>query len=447
MKRLLFVFLLLVPIVGLIFADVPERKEQFVYSIVAFQGDEYAGTFCKEDSKEIYLLADNDNFLVGQNTFVYYWAITKEWRTDVRTFQHIFDGKLEVTGPGIETTELAKEEYTYYMVKGDYGDELVIATGEEAEQVREDYRLQIRDYYDAINEYNRAQTRHEKELMELASTIREKRDAGEDVSELLEKLQTMAPPGEPKRPEKYVVPPVEVRAAYIINLPPGEYTIRHFNEEGKVFESSEKRLVVFERNRTKGIGYEIIPGDKWTRPEESKTPSSVIYVDGSTDLYLRPFYENEYNDHYYKRLVDNNDSGNPNLMTWKRGVQIPQATIQLFHGKPSQKQPDEALTEKPYFVEQSKGSSLGYKIVPFDPEGAHKDREPSLKAFHVSLSETVSRMSLRVEGGEGELLKGSTRQIRVVDTEKNNFFLLIISIVPLIVMAVVIVGRQKRYSS
>ncbi len=447
MRRLLFVFLLLVLATCFVFADVPERKEQFVYSIVAFQGDEYAGTFCKEDSKEIYLLADHDNFLVGQNTFVYYWPITKEWRTDVRTFQHIFEGKLEVTGPGIEKQELEKEEYTYYMVKGDYGDELIIATGEEAEQVRQDYRQMIRDYYDAINEFNKAKTRYEQEMMELASTIRDKRDAGEDVSEMIEELQTMEPPQEPQRPEKYVVPPVEVRAAYIINLPPGEYTIRHVNEEGMVFEKSEKKLIVFERNRTKGIGYEIIPGDKWTRPEESKTPSSVIYVDGSTDLYLRPFFENEYNDHYYKRLVNNNDSGNPNLMTWKRGVQIPQATIQLYRGRLSQKEPDEALKERPYFVEQSKGSSLGYKILPFDPEGAHKDRDPSLRAFHVSLDETVSRMTLRVEGGEGELLEGSNRQIRVVDSEKSNLFLLIISIVPLIVMAVLMITRQKRYSS
>ena len=61
-------------------ADVPERREEFIYSIVAFQGDEYTGTFSREDSEKIYFLADRDNFLIGQNTFVYFWPITEEWR-------------------------------------------------------------------------------------------------------------------------------------------------------------------------------------------------------------------------------------------------------------------------------------------------------------------------------------------------------------------------------
>ena len=44
-----------------LFPQVPERKEEFVYSIVPFQGDEYAGTFCREGSDTIYLLAGHDD--------------------------------------------------------------------------------------------------------------------------------------------------------------------------------------------------------------------------------------------------------------------------------------------------------------------------------------------------------------------------------------------------
>lgn len=423
-------------------ADVPERKEEFIYSIVAFQGDEYTGTFSKEDSKKIYFLADRDNFLVGLNTFVYFWPITGEWRTDVQTFQHMHEGTLELSGKNMEKTILEKENYTYYVVKGEYKNELIIATGEEAKEVKETYQQSIRDYYDAMSEYNKAQLRHKEKIMEMADIIKEKREKGEDVTELVNELKELPPPIPPERPEQYVVPPGEVRPAFIINLPAGEYSIRHLSPDGKVLEQSDKTLIIFEANRTRGIGYEIIPGDKWTRPEESKTPSSVVYIDGTTDLYLRPFYEKEYNDHYYKRLLDNNDSGNPNLMTWQRGTQIPRATIRARNTRITGQTQDLEITEEPYYVEQAKGAALGYTIVPYDPEGAHRDKDPSLKGFHIPLTPESRKITLRTEDYEGNLLEGSSRQIRVVPKDSDNVLLLILSFVPLLAMAVVFLTRR-----
>jgi hypothetical protein len=425
-------------------ADVPERREEFIYSIVAFQGDEYTGTFSREDSEKIYFLADRDNFLIGQNTFVYFWPITGEWRTDVQTFQHMHEGTLKISGKNIETIILKKQNYTYYVIKGEYKNELIIATGDEAVAVKEKYQQSIRDYYNAMSEYNKAQLRHKDKTMEMADLIIKKREKGEDVSDLQNELKELPPPVQPERPQQYVVPPGEVRPAFIINLPPGEYSIRHLSPEGKVFEQSDKTLVIFEANRSRGIGYEIIPGDKWTRPEESKTPSSVVYVNGSTDLYVRPFYEREYNDHYYKRLLDNNDSGNPNLMTWQRGAQIPQATIHARNTLTFNKTQDIEITEKPYYVEQAKGAALGYTIVPFDPEGAHKDKDPSLKAFHIPMNPELKKVILKTENYEGDLLKGSSRQIRVIKGETDNILLLILSFVPLLAMALVFLVRKMK---
>jgi hypothetical protein len=443
MKRTVFLALIILITATVLFADVPERKEQFVYSMVVYDGDQYSGTFCRKGLDTIYLLADANNFIVAQKTFVYFWPITKEWRTDTKTFQRIFDGTLEVRGKGIETRQLEKQRYTYYVLKGDYGNKLKIATGDEAEAVRARYQQMVSDYYDSMSEYNRKKRAYEQLVMELAKQIRKLEDQGRDVSELREKLNTLEEPQEPARPDEFVVPPRQVSEAYIVNLPVGTYSVRFLTEEGKVMENSEKELVVFERNRSNGVGYEIIPGDKWTRPEESKTASDVIYVDGSTDLYFRPFYEDEYNDYYYKRLLDNNDtSGNPNIQTWKRGNQVPKATIEVYtDGK---KSPVRTMKEEPFFVEQTKGSSLGYKIVPFDPEGAHKDREPSMQAFHLPVG-SFDKARLRVLDRDQAYLSGSNREVRIIDKTRKNFLLLVLSFVPIAVMAAVFISRRRVY--
>jgi len=201
--------------------------------------------------------------------------------------------------------------------------------------------------------------------------------------------------------------------------------------------------VAFEKRRAEAIGLEVIPGDKWTRPVESKTPASVLYVDGSTDLYLRPFFQQEYNDLYYEKMRKNDAKGNPTLMKWVRIQQVPRARVEVTRRTAE----TEMVMEEPFYVEQVKGAALGYQIVPFDPEGKHKDREPSLQAFHVPLSKDQRIIRLRVQDNEGNYLPTGQRQIRVVTPSRIGFISLILAALPLIVMFVVMAGRSRRYSS
>jgi hypothetical protein len=234
-----------------------------------------------------------------------------------------------------------------------------------------------------------------------------------------------------------------VEEAFILNLPVGEYSIRFFNTDGSVMEGSERKVVVFQKRRSEGTGLEVIPGDKWTRPVESTTPSSVLYVDGSSELYVRPFLEHEYNDLYYERMQRNDAKGNPSVMKWVRTQQVPQARIEvrLGGGQP------QAVEEKPYYVEQVKGASLGYKIVPYDPQGAHKDKDPSLRAFRIELGKDTTRVGLRVLDKNGAPLAGGERQIRVLRPAKAGFVALILALLPLAVMALVLARRARRLTS
>jgi len=256
-------------------------------------------------------------------------------------------------------------------------------------------------------------------------------------------LQELKAPPEPQYPTEYIVPPVPIQNAFILNLPVGEYRIRFFSEDGQIMEGSERKIVAFEKRRAEAIGLEVIPGDKWTRPVESKTPASVLYIDGSTDLYLRPFLQQEYNDLFYEKMRKNDAKGNPNLMKWVRIQQVPQARVEVT--RPSSE--SQMVLEEPFYVEQVKGAALGYQIVPFDPQGKHKDREPSLRAFHVPVSKDQRVIRLRVQDKDGQYLSSSERQIRVITPSRNGIVSLILAAIPLIVMIIVMTRRSRRYSS
>jgi hypothetical protein len=435
--------LLLLFCAGVLFADVPVRTEEFIYSILAFNGRDYSGTFARKEADTIYLLADVNNFLTVRNVFVYFWPITQDWKTDTSVLNVPFQGTLELSGRRAEPERLGMTPYTYYNVQGEYELNWKVAKEEEAEAAWQHYQDLMTAYWQSVSQYYEKRATYEAILNQLTVTITRMRDEGKDVTALIDSLRELKAPPEPQYPTEYIVPPRPVEKAFILNLPVGEYRIRFFTEDGRIMEGSERRIVAFEKRRAEAIGLEVIPGDKWTRPVESKTPASVLYVDGSTDLYLRPFFEQEYNDLYYEKMRKNDAKGNPTLMKWVRIQQVPKARVEIT----PRASETEMVMEEPFYVEQVKGAALGYQIVPFDPEGKHKGREPSLQAFHVPISKDQRIIRLRVQDKEGNYLPTSQRQIRVITPSRTGIISLILAFCPLIVMIVVLARRSRRYSS
>ena len=427
----------------MLFADVPVREEQFIYSILAFNGKDYAGTFARQEADTIYLVADVDNFITVRNVFVYFWPITQDWKSDNSTLNIPFEGTLELRGREAEPERLGMTPYTYYNIRGEYELNWKVAKEAEADAAWQHYQGLMDAYWQSVSQYYEKRAMYEAVLNQLTITITKMRDEGKDVTSLIETLQELKAPPEPQYPTEYIVPPVPIQNAFILNLPVGEYRIRFFSEDGQIMEGSERKIVAFEKRRAEAIGLEVIPGDKWTRPVESKTPSSVLYIDGSTDLYLRPFYQQEYNDLFYEKMRKNDAKGNPNLMKWVRIQQVPQARVEVT--RPSSE--SQMVLEEPFYVEQVKGAALGYQIVPFDPQGKHKDREPSLQAFHVPVSKDQRVIHLRVQDKDGQYLSSSERQIRVITPSRIGIVSLILAAIPLIVMIIVMTRRSRRYSS
>ncbi len=439
MRRSIGPALLLLIAAGLASAQVPTRREQFIYSVLAFNGRSYAGTFTTEDADAIYLVAGSESFLNARKTLVYYWPLTGNWMTDSEALNIPFEGKLELLGPGHRSRVLSPERFTFFNVRGEYELNWKVARGAEAEEAYKAYQAKVDAYWKSMNQYYEARKVYETLIEEMGRRITRLREAGQDVKALVDRLQNLPPPQPPEPPRDYVTPPSEVQAAFILDLPVGEYRIR-FLLDGKVMEGSEKRLVVFDRRRRDGVGLEVIPADKWTRPVESQTPASVLYVDGTADLYLQPFFQDEFNDLYYEKLQRNDAKGNPALVKWVRMQQVPAAQLRLARPGGG----TEEVREEPFFVEQVKGASLGYKIVAYDPQGAHKGQEPSLRAFHVPIRRENGVVRVQVQDRQGSFLKGGERQIRVLVKSRLQGLLVLLAILPLFAMGVVMARRARR---
>jgi hypothetical protein len=419
----------------------PPRTEQLIYSVVAFNGKDYSSTFCAEDSGVIYLQSDVDNFLMVRKTFVYFWPITESYRLDTSVLDKNFDGTLAVSG-GNRQRSLEKQLFTYYNLRGTYELNWKVAKGEEARAVRSLYEASMAAYQKAVDEYRERQQEYQQKLNDLSITITRLRREGKDAGELVEELQSIPKPVEPRPPDDFAAAPVEPRSAFVVNLPEGDYSIRFINPDGTVMENSDKQLKVFGSRREGRIGYELIPGDKWTRPVESKKPSSVLYLDGSTDIYIRPFIQSEYNDLYYEKLLDNQAEGNPNLFKWVRLQQVPAGQISIR----GDNRPSMTVEEEPFSVRQREGSTLGYRIIPYNDPSVDTTQAPSLIAVHIPLSKETGKTRFFLLSEDGEKVPGSERQIRVITAESAGTVPLILVFFPLLVMMTALLLRSRKYA-
>jgi hypothetical protein len=442
MKRYLAAALLLALPLAVCRADVPVRTEQVIWSVLAFNGRDYSSTFVPESSDTLFLLAGVDNILSLRETLVYWWPVTSEWKTDTDSLNAQFSGSLELRDAKGATRKLALEQYTYFNIRGEYELNWKVVTGQAARQELLEYGALYDSYFSAIQEYKKKTADYEAELQSLVARIQKLKRERKDDASLQLQLRTLVAPLAPSEPSHYVEPPVALQQGFILNLAPGRYSLRMLNAEGRTIEGSEKTLVVHSRRRTGGIGFEVIPGDKWTRPETSVSPSSVLYVDGSADLYLRPFFEEELNDLEYGKTVDNAARGNPNVATWVRIQQVPHATVVVEKAGAT----TTLLTEKPYYVEQVQGSTLGYTIVSWDPYGPYKDKQPNLVAFRVPLDAGVRSLSLRALDSQGAPLSGSERRLRIVGTLPNPGLVIALALAPLLAMLVILVLRARFYA-
>jgi hypothetical protein len=421
-------------------ADAPVRTEQLIWSVIAYNGRDYSATFAPEASRTIYLLAGTPSVLSARETFVYWWPITAEWRTDTDALNVPLPGTLEIRGGPGPDRGIPQQEYTYFNARGEYELNWKVATGEAARAELQRYKSLNESYFAATRAYQMAGQEYDRQIRELEAQIGATRRQGRSIDALVQRMRTLPLPEAPAAPSYYQAPPSDLRQGFVVNLPAGRYSIRLRNDDGTVMDGSDKTLVVHERRRAGRVGWEVIPGDKWTRPQESVTPASVLYVNGTADLYLRPFFEDEFNDLAWQKTIDNGSRGNAHILRWVRTQQVPHAAVETRSAAGTAA----TLREARFIVKQTQGAGLGYTIAPWSPGGP--DKEPNLVAFRLPVRGTEGTVRLRVLDAQGTPLAGGDREVRVIAGPPRAGLALVLALLPLLAMAGVIVLRARVYS-
>ncbi|MEW6226553.1 MAG: hypothetical protein AB1700_00440 [Bacillota bacterium] len=435
------------------FMAVPDRVRQKVYGLELWNGTTYQTTFCPKDISEMYMLAESDNVVTPLVTDVYYWPITQEYIASWFDYRKELEGVLEVWGNGKKVTTLTPTEYAFLYPQGPYATKAVLILGAAAKEKYKGYQLRLDDYYDELSKFHSEWTRYEEQVAKFYA------NAGRFAS-------SPDVPKEPVPPQEYVTQPAK---GFVVNLPAGVYDLR-FVEHTRMKGSNEatgeadsaggetgdglkpggrseddrddtectaadelepqgtlsKRLIVFDYRR-RGIGYEIIPEEKWTMPLRSDEPRDGLYTGGQRPLFLKAFDAAEYNAMCYARLCKLQQPfagrGLDRAYTWVHLTEKDGVKLQILeHGNVVG-----TISKQSYLVEQTPGATLGYEIVEYTEKERNLGKQPSFEAFKVAI-DAKRDMQIRLVDEDGGVVQGSERTIKTVNKSQSKRVFLIIAL-------------------
>lgn len=415
MIRLVFALLLVLLGPPAAQAQIPARERQLVYGVNAFTWTGYAGSLSARRSHTIYLIAGHPSIVSAQETLVYYWPITGEYRADWSALNADVAGTLEVLNAGRALTTLRRQPYVIQQPHGSAGPS-ALYTGGEAERRYHAFVEARSRYRDALARYHEARGRY---LAALDNAVTARR-RGERVSL----------PSPPNEPEAFQMFSTDVHSGFVINLPAGQYTIRMLAPDGQTVAGSQRALVIF-THRRESAGFTIVPQSRWTVPERADEPASTIYVRRDQVLYVQPFVAREYDDLAYARLSNpQSREGRPDGRRWEYIRPLSGGQLHVTGVSDAA-----TITGRPYRVEQSSGEALGYKVVePRSGEAA------DFTAFRVPIRGPMRIVLLDDAGGR---VPGGERVV-LVPRQGPAWPLGLITLIPMTVGAAVVSWRRER---
>ncbi len=408
-------------------------QEQLVYGLTLFDGRQYQWTFCPQDIKTAYVISDTRNAILVRRAKVYFWPITGEYVSDWEDATEMADLaelSMEVLAGSKLVATLRPQKYAMMYRSGYMGPATEILLDEAAQTEFDRYMIRLEEYGAAIS-------RHYQAYMEYTKAISDFIDNPTAFDGKIPKE-----PAEPTPPEVCLS---QVYEAFIVDLPEGSYRIRLKDGAGNVVPGSEKAVVAFSAIG-RGIGYQIIPEDKWTCPSRSDDTSQNITALKDQVIYVKPYEEVSFNRHHYAKLTElHRPAGgrgmeNQTLWTYVRplGATDEMLSVEVVSGK------DVAGTavEKPYHVEQTSGSSLGYNIIEFSPETC-PESSPDFTAFKIEMPQNPGRYRLQIVNASGQVLDDSTRELRIVQGTDSSW-IQAAAFIPLFVGAFMVISRRRK---
>lgn len=418
-----FIFLLLSSLILPAVATAQDLQDlDFVYATNHYNGATFSSALVPGSVDTFYLLADQTSMVAARMTRVYYWQITNQYRADWDAANVIVEGTLEVL-KGIKLVQSSGlSDYVIQYDANDKIDSSMLYLGADARAAREnyealqaEYRADLSDYYKVLNEYTA--------LYQAALAKLQKGLISEDQL-----------PETPAALADFSLFSTDVLSGFPLNLPAGEYTVRLKLTDGSIMAGSSKRLVVFDA-LGEGIGYRIAGADRWNLPEDSLSNSEVVYGLKDGTYYLEPLIQKQYNELFYTRMNNPQDTTARKERTlWVPFRSAQDVTLSVYgqHGQVD-------LELEDFFVQQILGTKLGYNIIPFDAE---KMTQPTFTKFELTLDDSlVFRLALK--DAQGRVLEGSTREIRVINTNRT-LLLYLVSCLPLLIGLVIVLVRRRK---
>jgi hypothetical protein len=422
----LIVIILVTPWSGSAMAEKKPNDLEFVYGTNHFDGYKYSSALIPAGVDDIFLMADRTNIIASRLTEIYYWPLTNKYRANWDEANIIVEGTLEILqGSSVISTI----ELTNYVIQYDALDifgTLELSLGEEAihahqrfQDLREKYRNDLFAFQDAMIEYR-------DQLAEAQADLEAGKITKSDLPKAPEPLEDMT------------LFSTEVLSGFPVHLPEGEYVIRLRLPDGSVQADSTKHLTVFKEKRF-GVGYNVVSEERWNTPEQSMDTIDTIYSLDAKTLYLQPFNVAQYNQKYYVRMNDPQDS----ISRSDRSIWVPLMPMEDAGTVTLKTDQIRQIPYERFFVSQLSGSKLGYEIIQFDPESM---TEPSFGGYRIRLEESADQYSFFMIGEDGEQIPGSARQIRTVRTNRK-FVVYLISSLPLLFGLVFVSWRRSKVQS
>jgi hypothetical protein len=381
-------------------AQVPEKQQRFVYGLNVFDGTEYATGFVPPVVDTVYAFADTDTVLDPKITEVYFWPITNEFRADFTALNQLVPGQLQVTRGGRVVELLQLTDYVLQFDPATGMGSGRVFLGDDAHRAWQHFQDDRAAYLDRLRQHSDAVAAYSQQL----DDARSQADAGN---------QPATPPQPPPDPAPLTLYSSEVTQGFGLHLPAGDYQINLRDDAGQIVPDSAKQLVVVAPRR-QGVGFDVVPQERWTYPQQASDPSDIVYTMAGGVAYLEPSAEHELNAVAAARLKDPQSlAGTANRWEWVQIGSLSPATLVVTDGQQERRQQIQQFA-----VQQVPGAELGYKVVPFGQQTSVSNvtRTPDITAFQVVAPDGRRTLSLRLVDSEGRELAGSERQLAVVSS-------------------------------
>jgi hypothetical protein len=405
-RAILFLSILAVFAVTSSRAVEPTKEEGVVWRNQIFDGYVYRENFLPPQTRDFWILADSANAVSTEQTFIYFWPLSREYYASFETFDKAIDGELEVSQGGKIIRKLGRQQYVIVYPNGVTGPGAYLALGKRAATEQSKYRAAMREY--------------------MNHPVRERSAPGVP--------NTDSDASSHDELKLYVS---DVQSGFVLDLPPGTFDVR-LTRDGLVVEGTEHFVHAVLPPAAKAVTWDIVPEERWTHALPTDTVRNYLYSTPGKTFFAIPSRSDLFDDAVYQHLLDPQTLGQDGAVRWVRRSVIEDAVLETSLDGQTWR----SAHWSNFTVQQTGGADLGYTVEP-TARGGRVD----LRAFKISLPEfsAATQLLMRVRSSKtGQVYEDSLRVVRIVSPEAS-FLVWTGALVPALVGAWLCV--QKRLSA